>query len=94
MNEVFISGKISALAPADELSNPHYSFEIVSSPQDKNGHISFVFITINAWNTLAAWAIKNLHVNDQVLVKGSLIQAPEKSVPLGIEIAATHIIMI
>lgn len=94
MNEVFISGKITALTSSNEQNKSPFSFELTSTLYDDNGHINSTIITINMKDSLAEWAIKNLHIYDQVLVKGSLIQSSENTTPFGIEISASIIVIV
>ena len=94
MNEVFISGKITALTSSNEQCHSPFSFELTSTSYDNSNHINSIIITINPRDSLAEWAVKNLHINDQVLVKGSLIQASEKANPFGIEIFAANIVIV
>ncbi len=75
MNEVYVSGTIIELNLFSlSADTGHFSFLLQVTHRNHEHQIILDDFIINAWNGLAQWATSNLHIGDEVVVKGTLTQ--------------------
>ena len=93
MNEISLSGRITAMSKGDVQPNDsaaHCILRISVGHRTRSGETRMEVFTVHAWNKLAHWAQNNIALGNYVLIRGyiSLYGAASNR---RTDITATHI---